>query len=175
MQDNLRYQFVTHVYDAITRQIQQFDVKVSVLLSWNGIIAIMLGREVVLLFSAVKPTFFIYVLLFVSAIFLIVSSFFCYKILRPQNKINEKGNGIFWAGDILRLGKNHKDRVEAYLKVLTQLEKPEDFAEQVIQSVVGISEILMAKNKFFFSGLFATIISFVFLILLIVRIGLGNG
>ncbi|URA09973.1 hypothetical protein [Thermospira aquatica] len=174
MQSNLRYEFVSHVYDAITRQIQQFDVKVSVLLSWDGVIAIMLGREVVLLFSSVKPTLFIYAFLFMSAFFLIISSFFCYKILRPQNKINEKGNGIFWAGDILRLGKNHKERVESYLKVLSQLEKPEDFAEQIIQSVVGISEILMTKNKFFFFGLFATITSFVFLIFLIVRIGLGS-
>jgi hypothetical protein len=36
-QEGMSYQFVVHVYEAITKQIQQFDVKVSVLLSWNGV------------------------------------------------------------------------------------------------------------------------------------------
>ncbi len=175
MNSDLRYEFVRNVYEAITKQIQQFDVKVSVLLSWNGVIAVLLGREVILLFSNVKPTLLIYVFLFLSAIFLIISSIFCYRILKPQNKINEDGDGIFWAGDILRLGKNHKERVERYLNILLKIEKSEDFSRQVIQSVVGISEILMRKNKFFFYGLFATITSFIFLICLIVRIGIGRG
>ncbi|MFN3660705.1 MAG: hypothetical protein ACK4TN_05660 [Brevinematales bacterium] len=174
MQENLRYQFVIHAYEAITKQIQQFDVKVSVLLSWNGVIAVLLGREVVLLFSVVKPTFFILFLLLVSASFLLVASVFCYRLLRPQIKVNEEGDGIFWAGDILRLGKDHGERVERYMQVLMQLHQPEDYAKQIVHSVVGISEIFMRKNRYFFYGLFATIASFLFLILLIVRIGVGN-
>ncbi|MCX7881661.1 MAG: hypothetical protein N2314_00360 [Brevinematales bacterium] len=174
MKENLRYEFVLHAYEAITKQIHQFDVKVSVLLSWNGVIAVLLGREVVLLFSAAKPTLFLLLLLFLSAFFLLVSSVFCYRLLRPQIKVNEEGNGIFWAGDILRLGKDHKERVEQYMKILLQLHSPEDYARQVVHSVVGISEIFMRKNTYFFYALFATITSFLFLILFIVRIGLWN-
>lgn len=81
---------------------------------------------------------------------------------------------FFWAGDILRLGKDHKERVERYIQVLMELDNPKDYAKQIVHSVVGISEIFMRKNKYFFYGLFTTITSFLFLILLIVTIGLRN-
>jgi len=170
-QEGMSYQFVVHVYEAITKQIQQFDVKVSVLLSWNGVIAVLLGRELVMLFSRARPTVFIVFLLVVTSLLLVISSFFCYRILRPQIK-HAEGDGIFWAGDILRLGSDYKSRVEKYLSVLKMLQKPEDYARQIVQSIVGISEILMEKNKLFFYALISTISSFVFLVILIVRVGL---
>jgi len=172
--EDLRYQFVVHAYEAMMKQIQQFDVKVSVLLSWNGVIAVILGREVVLLFAQVKATSFILFSLVMAVVFLIVSSVFCYAMLRPRLKENEEGEGIFWAGDILRLGVDHMQRVERYLTLLREMRSVEDYARQVVHSVVAVSEIFMRKTRFFFFALASTITSFLFLILLIVQVGLGR-
>lgn len=176
--DELKIDFTFAAYESITKQIQQTDLKVSLILSWDSIIAVMLGREIGQMVQGRFVNALTVLVVSLCVAFLAVSGVFIFLTLKPRMKISkrEKFTGLLYTGDILRLGKNSSERIESYMRHLTAIKDAPELYEQFVSSIVLISQIAHRKNKSFMSGLAATAISFGFLVTLIaimsVRIGL---
>jgi hypothetical protein len=176
--DELKIDFVVAAYDSITKQIQQTDLKVSLIISWDSVIAIMLGREIGQMVSGRFVNALTVPIVSLCVLFLAVSGVFIFWTLKPRAKISKRGDftGLLYTGDILRLGRNSTARIEAYMRKMMGIDKSPDLYEQFVNSIVMISDVAHRKNKSFLNGLAATAISFGFLVLLIavvsVRLGL---
>ncbi len=175
--DELKIDFVVAAYDSIGRQIQQTDIKVSLIISWDSVIAIMLGREVGQMVSGRFVNVVTVPIASLCILFLAISGVFIFWTLKPRTKLSKlkEFTGLLYTGDVLRLGKNSNARIENYMRSLIAIEDAPSLYEQFVNSIVQISDVAMRKNKSFMRGLAATAISFGFLVLLIgivsVRIG----
>jgi uncharacterized membrane protein len=176
--DELKIDFSVAAYESITKQIQQTDLKVSLIISWDSIIAVMLGREIGEMVSGRFVNALTVPLVSLCVIFLAISGVFIFWTLKPRAKISKRPQftGLLYTGDILRLGKSANERIEAYMRHMLAMKSTPEIYEQFVNSVVQISHIAHRKNKSFMSGLAATAISFGFLVFLIavlsVRLGL---
>jgi len=160
--DDLRVDFVMHVYESITKQIQQMDLKISILISWDGIIAVGLAREITQIItnrlfsvSTIAPAA-------ICILALLIAGWFCYRVLKPrQGTVEEDGfAGLLYSGDILKLGNGNQARMVQYMNELIKIDDHEKLYQQFIKSIVLISGISMFKNRMFTRGLLATLISF---------------
>jgi hypothetical protein len=176
--DDLKADFVLSVYDQITKQIQQTDLKTSIIISWDSVIAIMLGRELGQMVSGRFVNPFTIAVASLCAVFLAVSGVFIFWTLKPRTKVTKRPGftGLLYTGDILRLGHKASERVPAYLEALSAIREPPGIYEQFANSIVLISDIMRRKNRSFMRALGATAISFGFLVVLIgvvaIRLGL---
>lgn len=176
--EELKIDFTVAAYESITKQIQQTDLKVSLIISWDSIIAVMLGREIGQMVSGRFVNALTIPLVSLCVLFLAVSGVFIFWTLKPRAKVSKRAEftGLLYTGDILRLGKNSTERIKAYLEHMMSMKSSPEIYEQFVNSIVQISAIANRKNKSFMSGLAATAISFGFLVFLIavmsVRIGL---
>jgi hypothetical protein len=172
--EELKLVFVMSVYDSVTKQIQQLDLKSSFILSWNGVIGVLLSHEFALIVHADRNRGSLIMLALAVVCSLIVSGFYCYKVLRPRvGAVKERFDGLLWAGDIQKLGLTHADRIAVYMKQLIEITTHDKLYEQFVTSIVLISEILLAKHKSFRQALFATAISFSLLLSLMAIAGLN--
>ncbi len=167
-------QFVTSVYDSITKQLQHLDVKTSILLSWNGIMALLLGKELMPIIMAQAlnwATIFISACMLIS---LLTSGALAILVLKPRRGALEKARsaGLLWTGDILRLGGNKMERIENYQKTLNEMVDVNTICDQYSRSIVLLAEIHESKNKWFSRGLMTTVVSFLLLILLVAVMGI---
>ncbi|MBI4978023.1 MAG: hypothetical protein HZC28_11100 [Spirochaetes bacterium] len=167
--DDVKIDFVMNVYESITKQIQQMDLKISILLSWCGVIAAVLGREVAILIAQRQMRYSTIILTVGVVVSLLVSGFYIFQVLKPRKgKIGEKSSfvGLLWSGDILNLGKESRGRIKNYLHALTDITNHKQIYEQFVTSIVLISTIQDSKNRNFLGGLIATVISFSLLVAL---------
>jgi len=172
--EELKLLFVMNVYDTITKQIQQLDVKSSFILSWNGVIGVLLFHELGMILHAEHNRWSMLLLAFAVVCSLICSGVFAYKVLRPRvGAIKERFDGLLYAGDIRRLGSTQPDRIAGYLKQLTDIQTHEKLYEQYVTSIVLISEILLLKHKSFQQAILASVISFSLLLSLMAIVGLN--
>lgn len=176
--DELKIDFTLAAYETISKQIQQTDLKVSLIISWDSVIAIMLGREIGQMVSGRFVNALTVPLASLCALFLAISGIFIFWTLKPRTKISKRKEftGLLYTGDILKLGRNSTARIEAYMRRLMEMRETPEIYEQFVNSVVQISDVARRKNKSFMNGLGATALSFGFLVLLIgivsVRLGL---
>ena len=167
-------QFVVSVYDSITKQLQHLDVKTSILLSWNGIMALLLGKE---LMPIIMAQAFNFATIFIAAcmlISLLISGAFAILVLKPRRGAVERAKsvGLLWTGDILGLGRNKTERMDNYQKTLKEITDADMICEQYSRSIVLLAEIHESKNKWFSRGLMTTVASFLLLILLVAVMGI---
>lgn len=171
--EELKLDFILSVYDTITKQIQAMDLKISILLSWNGVIAVMLGREIGSYFSATTVNLFTMVCIILSVAGLVASAFFIWGVLKPRvGKMENHFTGLLFSEDILRLASTPGRRMDVFMNQLIAIKSPEEIFQQFSKSIVLISEIHHKKNKLFNRGLTSTALSFLILALLITLHGL---
>ncbi len=171
--EDLKLDFVLTVYEAITKQIQQMDLKISILLSWNGVIAVMMSREVASLFSDKAFKIFPSVTLTLSILAIALSAYYIYRVLKPRvGNMDNNFAGLLFAGDILALGKDGNERMKNYLQYLLAIRSHEDLYQQFSKSIVLISAINVTKNQLFNRALTSTSFSFFALVLLMTLRGL---
>lgn len=167
--DDLKIEFVLSVYESIQNQIRHADIKVSLILSWVSITAVMLGREVSNMVVNKNYNVFSFIFIFIVLVTLGMSGAFIFGTLKPRMR-RSKGKeftGLLYTGDILRLGKEAPDRMVSYLTNLGKISSPEEINAQFVNSIVSISEIVEIKNKMFLRALASTAVSFAFLVLTI--------
>lgn len=170
--EDVKLDFVMSVYDAITKQIQQMDMKISILLSWNGVVAVLLGREITSIFRAKLLEWDILALVFGIVFTLIVSGLYCYRVLKPRSgEIDNTHVGLLWSGDILKLGKKNEERISQYMNELLHIDTHDKLYEQFVKSIVLISDIQARKNRMFIKGLIVTVVGFTLLVGLIAIVG----
>lgn len=165
--DELKLEFVRNVYEAITKQIQQMDLKISILLSWNGVIAVLFGREVAEIVAGKR--FDVWILIMGAAVVLSlgISAVLCYRVLKPRagsSPDKEGFAGLLYAGDIQDLGKNPVERMGAYMDNLLKMDTHAEVYQQFVKSIVLISGIQLEKNRFFLKALTSTVICFALLL-----------
>jgi len=152
-----------NVYDQLTKQIQQLDLKVSLLLTWNGVIATLLSREVGRLVG-VGLTSLRLILPAISLLCLVSAAYYIMQVLIPRKGIIKKSvttfTGLLYSGDIMNLGKTNPERVSNYLSALNNINSHEQIYEQFTRSIVLISQIFEKKNRAFIRGLIVTSIGF---------------
>ncbi len=174
--EDIKLDFVLTVYEAITKQIQQMDLKISILLSWNGVIAVMISREIAFLFGEKVFRPFPVAVLIISIAGLILSALYTYRVLKPRvGKMEASHAGLLFAGDILRLGRNGTERMKKYMEQLLAIADHEQLYRQYVKSIVLISNISVNKNALFNRALAATATSFFLLSILIALRGLKVG
>jgi uncharacterized membrane protein len=175
--DDLKAEFVLAVYDQITKQIQQIDLKTSIVISWDSVIAVMLGRELGQMVSGHFINAFTIPLASLCVVFLALSGVFIFWTLKPRARLAKRPGfaGLLYTGDILRLGKGPEERREAYLKSLMAIDKADGIYDQFVNSVVLISDVLRRKNKSFMNALANAAISFGFLVVIIGTVAVRNG
>ncbi len=170
--EEMKADFVMAVFETINKQIQQTDIKTSLIISMDSIIAIVLGREVGQIIGGrgLNPAVIVFASL--CMLFLSVSIYFIYWTLRPRTRISTRDDftGLLYTGDILRLAKKPSDRIAAYMKELESLTDPSMVYGQFVNSIVLISDVSRRKNRSFQSGLLFTAISFGFLVLLMATV-----
>lgn len=173
--------FVMSVYESINKQIQSTDLKTSVIISWDSVIAIMLGREIGQMVKGDFVNVFTVVIASLCVLFLGFSGIFIFGTLKPRTRVSKRREfvGLLYTGDVSRLAKTSSGRIDRYLQALMHIEKDEGLYEQFVNSIVLISDIQNMKNKSFMYALGFTAVSFGFLVALIgivaVRLGLLNG
>ena len=175
--DDLKSAFVITVYDQITRQIQQIDLKTSIIISWDSVIAIMLGRELGQMVSGSFVNPFTVIVASLCAFFMAISGIFIFWTLKPRAKVTRRQGftGLLYTGDILKLGHRPGERVSAYMNALLSIRDPEGVYEQFINSIVLISDIMRRKNRSFMQALAFTAFSFGFLVVLIGMVAIKHG
>ena len=170
--EDLKIDFVMNVYESITKQIQQMDLKISILISWNGIIAVMLGREISAIYKGKVFEFYAIGLAIGVLITLVLGSIYCYKVLKPRSGNTEEGfAGLLYSGDIMKLGNTTSERIASYMNHLLEIDDYDKFYKQFTKSIVLISSINQYKNKMFIRGLLVTVISFSLLVGLLAVVG----
>ena len=174
--DDLKIQFVVSVYETITRQIQHADIKTSILISWDGAIAVMLGREIAEMTSRGAFSIGVTALAISVAVGLIASGISVYQILRPRSPGQSDPEiasepGLLYAGDILKLGKTPTNRMKSYLEMLVGMEEPGQIYSHYVKSIVLVADIAVGKNRRFVRALLASTIAFCLLAVLIAVLG----
>ena len=171
--EDLKVDFVVSVYESVTKQIQQMDIKISILLSWNGLIAVMLGRLITTMVSEQKLSALTILLAVIVVITLFITGIFCFRVLKPRKGAMEDGfAGLLYSGDIMKLGEKNEDRIQAYLDNLLKIDTHEMLYSQFVKSIVLISEINQYKNNLFLRGLISTVICFSALVALLSLVGI---
>jgi hypothetical protein len=171
--EDMKMSFVMSVFDSITKQIHQSDLKASFILSWNGVIAILLSHLLASIVHAESHKWTLLLIATCVAASLASSGAFCYKVLRPRvGVIKERNDGLLWSGDIHKLGVTHPERIEQYMCRLLTIDSREKLYEQFVTSIVLISEISLVKNKMFIRALISTVVSFSLLVSLMAIMGL---
>ena len=171
--DDVRLDFLMNVYDSISRQIQAMDLKISILLSWNGVVAVMGSRELSMILKFKEGHSGSVWLLVVVALCLGLSSYYTWGVLKPRiGRIPDTFAGLLFSGDILQLGKNPAERMAGYLKHLQSVEDHDHLYQQFSKSIVLISEIHVTKNRLFNKGISATALAFLILVILFALRGL---
>jgi hypothetical protein len=179
--DELKIQFVISVYDSITRQIQHTDIKTSILISWDGVMAVMLGREIVAIASNRHSGLSVTLIALAVGVALFISGLYVFQILRPRSpKVDAGANGVperglLYAGDILNLGRTPSDRIQSYLTILTGLSETPQIYAQYVKSIILIADVSRNKNKMFLKALLASTVAFSLLAFLIALVGIKLG
>jgi hypothetical protein len=179
--DELKIQFVISVYDSITRQIQHTDIKTSILISWDGVMAVMLGREIVAIASNRQLGLSVTLIALAVGAALFASGIYVFQILRPRSPTVDAGikgapeRGLLYAGDILNLGRTPSDRIQSYLTILTGLNDAPEIYAQYIKSIILIADVSRNKNKMFLKALLASTVAFSLLAFLIALVGIRLG
>ena len=159
--EDLRADFVMKVYDSITKQIQQMDLKISILISWDGIIAVGLARSISQIVSNRMVHASTLIPAAVCTAFLLIAGFYCYRVLKPrQTKLDDGFAGLLYSGDIVRLGKENRKRMTLYMDELMGINDYEKLYQQFVKSIVLISDVHLYKNRMFNRALLATLALF---------------
>ncbi|GEM_PF-1244169 len=174
---DIKADFVMAVYDQITRQTQQIDLKTSILISWDSVIAIMLGRELGQMVSGKFVNPITIIIASFCALFLALSGIFIFWTLKPRSRVSKRPGftGLLYTGDILKLGHKSSERAAAYLQALLAMNETSDVYNQFINSIVHVSDIMRRKNRSFLQGLALTAVSFGFLVALIGMVAIKHG
>jgi hypothetical protein len=178
--DELKVEFVISVYETITRQIQHTDIKTSILISWDGVMAVMLGRQIVSAASVGRLGVWAMGLAGLVGVALVLSGISIYQILRPRSTSMAEDSGaaapgLLYSGDILRLGKTPSDRMGSYLQTLVSMEDPSQIYSHYVKSIVLIAEISLGKNRRFVRGLLFSTVGFCLLAVLVSITGIQMG
>ena len=174
--EDLKLEFVRIVYEAITKQIQQMDLKISIILSWNGAMAVILAKQITDLIHNRNYDVLSVLLLAAIVISMGFTSTYSYRVLKPR-KAHHNGPqgegfaGLLFAGDILNLGKGAGDRISAYSAELLKIETHEELYRQFTKSIVLISEVQMNKNRLFTRALMGSVLSFILLLAVMMVMG----
>lgn len=174
--EDLKLDFVRSVYEAITRQIQQMDLKISVILSWNGAMAVILAKQVTDMIAG--RTFHPLPVALMLAIFtaMAFAASYSYRVLKPR-QANSNGQakegfaGLLYSDDILKLGASARERIARYNEELLAISTHEELYRQFTKSIVLISEVLNQKNMFFSRALMASVVAFTLLLGLMAMMG----
>jgi hypothetical protein len=172
--DDVKISFVLSVYETIQNQIRQADLKISLILSWVSITAVLLGREVASVFGTGQFHVLPIILVTIAVIGMIFSGVFIFGTLKPRTKplAGLKTKGLLYTGDIVRLAEEPIDRVKAYMEEITAIKTHEEVYAQFVASIVSISDIAQVKNRMFLRALAATAVSFAALVGLVAEAGL---
>lgn len=171
--DDLKIDFVMSVYESIQAQIRHADLKVSLILSWDSITVIMLGREIASMVAGRAVTPLHVILAGISLACVVASGVYIFGTLKPRVRsfADPSFKGLLYTGDILRLGKNAPERMTEYLSNLTAISENAEIYSQFIGSIVSVSEIVHIKNRMFLRALAATAIGFASLAGMIALVG----
>ncbi|MFP4362638.1 MAG: hypothetical protein ACLFR1_02085 [Spirochaetia bacterium] len=174
--EDVKIQFVLEVYESINKQIQHMDIKTSILLSWNGISAVLLGRELIVMVAAHMLNFATGIMASCSLVLLIISSIYVYTVLKPRVGAIRETNftGLLYSGDILSLGKDATERMKRYIDELVAIESQEEIYQQFVKSIVLIADIQNQKHKKFIQALAYTAVAFALLVALIAIVGIQS-
>lgn len=175
--EDIKIDFLRSVYESITKQIQQMDLKISILLSWNGAMAVILAKQVTDMIH--QKMYVWYVLLLMAGVLagMIAGAVYSYTVLKPRKSAGpaEGFAGLLYSGDILDLGKDSVERIQNYSNELLNIQDHEGVYRQFIKSVVLISSIQMKKSALFTKGLTATVTAFTLLLGLMTAMSLTGG
>jgi hypothetical protein len=175
--EDLKLDFVRNVYEAITKQIQQMDLKISIILSWNGAMAVLLAKQVTDLISARSYHVFPIALMVAITVSMGFTGVYSYRVLKPrqakgQNKTGDGFAGLLYSDDILKLGPDARERIARYNAELLGIQTHEELYRQFTKSIVLISEVQNRKNKLFTRALLFSVMSFTLLLGLMTLMGL---
>lgn len=172
--DDLKVDFLRTVYESITKQIQQTDLKMSILLTWNGAMAAVFGRYLGDMFRTRLGSWWVWILAAATLGTMVYTGINVYAVLKPRGGKGPKVegfSGLLYAGDIQNLGKNAPERVMEYNRALIELPDHAAIYDQFARSIINISEIQLRKNRYFIRALGTTVTSFVMLIALMAVLG----
>jgi hypothetical protein len=175
--EDLKIDFVRNVYEAITKQIQQMDLKISIILSWNGAMAVILAKQVTDLISTRTYHPIPIVLMLAIATSMGFSATYSYRVLKPRKaksngKVSEGFAGLLYSDDILNLGATARERMTRYSQELLGIQTHEELYRQFTKSIVLISEVQDRKNRLFTRALMCSVLSFTMLLALMTIMGL---
>lgn len=169
--EDLKLDFVRQVYEAITKQIQQMDLKMSIVLSWNGAMAVLLAKQVSDLIAS--RTFRITPVILMVAITTLMgfAASYAYRVIKPrsaksQNQVREGFAGLLYSDDILNLGPTARERMARYQEELLAIDNHESLYRHFTKSIVLISEVSHKKNQLFTRALMCSVLSFTLLLAL---------
>lgn len=165
--EDLKLEFVRQVYEAITKQIQQMDIKMSIILSWNGAMAILLAKQVSDLITSHMFRPIPIGLMLVITVLMGFAATYAYRVIKPRTAKGQAGDG--WAGllyseDILNLGPAARERMARYQEELLSIDSHESLYRQFTKSIVLISEIQDKKNRLFTRALLCSVVAFTLLL-----------
>lgn len=173
--EDLKLEFVRSVYEAITKQIQQMDLKISIILSWNGAMAVILAKQVTDMIGSKNYHWLVIFLMLGIITSMGFSAVFSYQVLKPRKakgKSQEAFAGLLYSADILNLGKSARDRIQKYTDELLSINTHEELYRQFTKSIVLISEVQDKKNGLFVRALFTSVVSFTLLLALMTSMSL---
>ena len=169
--EDLKLDFVRQVYEAITKQIQQMDIKMSIILSWNGAMAVLLAKQVTDLIRSRHVEVIPIVLMAAVLVFMAFAGSYSYRVLKPrsaksQAQVKEGFAGLLYSDDVLNLGPTARERIARYQEELLSIDTHEQLYRQFTKSIVLISEIQNKKNRLFTRALMCSVASFTLLLAL---------
>lgn len=174
--EDLKLDFVRNVYEAITKQIQQMDLKISIILSWNGAMAVILAKQVTDMISARSYHLLPVALMLVIFTAMAFAATYSYRVLKPRKarstgQVQEGFAGLLYSEDILNLGPSARERMARYNEELLTISTHEELYRQFTKSIVLISEVQHRKNTLFTRALMASVLAFTLLLGLMAVMG----
>lgn len=174
--EDLKLEFVRTVYESITKQIQQMDLKMSVIISWNGAMAVMLAKQVTDMIAGGAVHFLPVVLMVGVMGSMVFSGFFTFQVMKPRKAkaggTSEGFAGLLYSGDILDLGPTARERISRYTQELLDISTHDQLYRQFTKSIVLISQIQERKNSLFVQALLTSVVSFTLLLALMMVMSL---
>lgn len=182
--EDVKAVFIMTVYEGISKQIQQVDLKISLLLTWNGVSAAVMVRTIGTIISEREMGFLKILLTVLATISLITAGYFIMRVMIPRKGFVESEEavetdlekikkaepafaGLLYTGDILKLGNDNRQRILNYISTLNNIQTHEQVYEQFAKSIVLISHIFEKKALLFSKALISTVIAFVCVVSLI--------
>jgi hypothetical protein len=169
--EDLKLDFVRQVYEAITKQIQQMDIKMSIVLSWNGAMAVLLAKQVSDLIASRTFRITPVILMVLITTLMGFAASYAYRVIKPrtaksQKQVKDGFAGLLYSDDILNLGPSARERMARYQEELLGIDSHENLYRHFTKSIVLISEVQHKKNVLFTRALMCSVLSFTLLLAL---------